>query len=225
MFCGKDRKFGKMTAEHFIPKGMWDGPRPSHTRTVPAHRECNNRYAEDNEYFRDAIALSESCIRHPEVLKLNLGSIRRKLRKQRGAFIKNFPDMGLKPVYSESGLYLGHAPQYTWNWDRIETVLKNVMKGIFFTLMKHPMPQEMELSIGHIRDEHDLIQVNQVVNAMCPWTGFGDDVFGCRAVFHSQDKYMFCLMQFYRSERFYGRGVLREASKYGLSAPAPLLNQ
>jgi hypothetical protein len=84
------------------------------------------------------------------------------------------------------------------------------MKGVFFYLMEHPMPQNMNLEVGNIRDDADLIQLQSRIKVMSPWMGFGDDVFACRAVFHSADKYMMCLMQFYGSERFYGQGVLSE---------------
>jgi hypothetical protein len=52
MFCGKDETFGPMNMEHFVPRGLWAGPRPSGTKTCPAHVECNKRFAEDSDYFR-----------------------------------------------------------------------------------------------------------------------------------------------------------------------------
>ena len=210
VFCGKDDAFGRMTKEHFVPKCLWDKELPKEIVTVPAHEECNRKYSGDNEYFRDVLAISDACSHHPEVRRLLRGTIRRKLRRRRGAFLKTLADAGVGPVFSEFGIYLGHAPQFDWNWSRIETVLKNVMKGLFFTLMKHPLPQEMTLTVGNVRNDGDLLQIRQAVNAMCPWMGFGDDVFGCRVVFHSTGKYMHCLMRFYRSELFYGQGVLAE---------------
>jgi hypothetical protein len=208
VFCGKDESLGPLTKEHFVPKCLWARKRPQHTLTVPAHDRCNREYSDDNEYFRDVLAIGDNCADHPEVQKLLRGKIRRKLRARRGAFLKTLQTAALYPVYTASGLFVGHAPRFDWDWNRMETVLKNVMKGMFFSLMAYPMPQEMELYVGNVRNESDLAQIRQVVDAMSPWMGFGDDVFGCRAVFHSTGKYMYCLMRFYRSELFYGQGVL-----------------
>jgi hypothetical protein len=35
MICGKDRSFGPMSREHFVPKGLWAGKRPDRTVTLP----------------------------------------------------------------------------------------------------------------------------------------------------------------------------------------------
>jgi hypothetical protein len=173
--------------------------------------ECNRRYSDDSEYFRDVLAIGDTCSSHPEVVKLLQGKIRRKIQKRRGALLKNLTNIGIRPIFTESGLYVGHGPQFDCDWDRIEVVLKNVMRGVFVTLMKYPMPQEMALTVGQVRDEHDLLQLRRVITAMGPWMGFGDDVFGCRAVFHSTGTYMHCLMRFYRTVLFYGQGLLPSA--------------
>ncbi|MCE9530025.1 MAG: hypothetical protein K8T89_02630 [Planctomycetes bacterium] len=210
VFCGKDESFGTMNVEHFVPRCLWDKERPAQTMTVPAHKKCNDRYSADNEYFRDMLAISEKCSKHPEVAKLNQGTLRRKLLKRRGYFVKNLKNVRVAPTYAETGLYVGHSPMFDWDWKRAETVLHNVMKGIFYAMNERPMPHEMQLDVGEVRDDADLVSLQKYVDAMCPWVGFGDDVFGARFVFHSADKYMYCLMQFYRSVTFFGSGLLSE---------------
>jgi len=46
---------GPMNKEHFVPKCLWADQRPAHTKTVPAHKECNSKFASDNDYFRDVL--------------------------------------------------------------------------------------------------------------------------------------------------------------------------
>lgn len=208
MFCGKDDSFGKLTREHFVPRCLWDKG-PSQIITVPAHGECNRQYSADNEYFRDTLVTSEDCQNHPQVQAILAGPVRRKIQKRRGSFYNNFKNVVLRPQFTPSGIFTGLAPMHDVDWPRVETVLKNVMKGVFFWGMEHPMPQNMELEIGHIRGDTDMEYLKPAVDKLCEWNGFGDDVFLARYIFHSQDKYMHCLMQFYRSETFYGQGVIR----------------
>ena len=76
MFCCKGPECGQMSREHFVPKGLWADARPQFTKTVPAHRKCNEAWAHDNEYL--VICLSWTIV-HPEILKLYDGKMKRKL--------------------------------------------------------------------------------------------------------------------------------------------------
>lgn len=203
MFCGKDKSLGRMSMEHFVPKGLWDGPLPQYVKTCPAHASCNGAFANDNEYFRDVLVAEAGARAHLEVEKLYTGKMRRKLKNQPGSIRKVFDDIAIRPVFTaSSGLYIGNEPTFKVDWVRVKRVILNVMRGINYTTQKQPLP--LAWKVGILRDEeidHDGLQ--GLFSKMTPqWQTFGDDVFGCRYVFH--DEAMACLMQFYRRRTFFG---------------------
>jgi hypothetical protein len=220
MFCGKDESFGRMTVEHFVPKCLWDGKRPSFTRTVPAHMKCNNKYAADNEYFRDVLAFDDAASNHPEVIKLTDGTLDRKMRKRHGAVLKVLKNMRIRPRLTPAGLYVGHAPVFDCDWERMRIVLRNIMRGMFYTVKNYPLPQDMELKLTHIPDDTALLPAKSIVDQMSPCRGFGDDVFACRYVFHENDDYMVCLMHFYAARMFFGSAMI-PADRRAKEQPAP----
>src|SRR5579872_5894515 len=203
MFCGKDDSFGPMTREHFVPRALWDGPRPTYTKTVPAHATCNSSFSEDNEYFRDVLILQHGADHHSEVQKLYTGKIQRKQRSRRGSLKNTLKDFAYRAVNSTGGVYLGHAPTFSVQWSRMERVLLNVMKGIFYTVREKPMPQDWAIKVAPTTDVA-LTPMVELIAQMCPWQTFGDDVFMTRYIFLDDDV-MYCLMQFYRIHVFTGR--------------------
>lgn len=203
MFCGKGPRPGdKLTSEHFVPKCLWDKERPTLMRTVPAHRSCNGAFAADNEYFRDVLILEAGAHEHPEVIKLHQNSFQRKLTNQYGRVRSTLKDLSLRPAFSKGGLYLGHAPAFDCDWPRMIRVLQNVMRGIYFTVKKEPMPLDMQFNISV---PYDSPRNRELVEPMMPWQGFGDDVFACRYGFNTEyPGSIACLMKFYQYRMFLG---------------------
>ncbi len=215
MFCERPIDPDELTQEHFIPKALWENDRPSGTKTLPAHRSCNQRFAKDNEYFRDVLVMQEGARQHSEAQKLQDGKMERKLKKRPGSFISTFKNLGIRPVRTPSGIEIGNHPTFQVDMQQIERVLCNVMKGIFYVSQGRPMPQ------GFIVTAKDANLVDQawltdVVGRMCPWQSFGDTVFCCRYVANrkkpGKDTHensepiaqMAFLMQFYEHRVFVG---------------------
>ena len=214
MFCGNDKSLGRMTMEHFVPRALWDQERPKLTRTVPAHEQCNNVFAADNEYFRDVLASEAGAGDHPEVIKLLKGSLKRKLEKQTGSLVKTFKGIGLRRVMTKGGIYLGRHPIFDVDGQRINRVLQNVMKGIYCSVRREPMPQDFIVKIFAC-SEVDLSPFKNVIGAMTKWNDFGDDVFRCRYVFDERKGVaMACIMQFYKYRAFLGLAHPGDMSKY-----------
>lgn len=215
MFCGKDESFGKMSMEHFVPRALWDHARPNMTRTVAAHEKCNNKHAADNEYFRDVLASEASAADHPEVIKLHQGSMKRKMEKQPRRMVKTFKGLRLRPVISPGGLYLGKHPVFDVDGERINQVLRNVMKGIFCSVRGVPMPQDFVFGI-YADPKFVMQRFKPVIDAMpANWSSFGDDVFTCRYVFDEKKGVaMASLMRFYMNRVFFGFAHPADMSKY-----------
>lgn len=202
VFCGKDESYGPMTREHFVPRALWDKERPQLTRTVPAHKACNKQYSDDNEYFRDVLAMEEGAKYHPEVIKLHEGTLKRKFERRFGSVRKTLKDLRLRQMITPSGLYVGDAPSFRCNWPRLERVLRNVMKGIYYTVKNEPLPQGNEYLIN-VPYDNDFVRA--AIEHMVPWQSFGDTVFMCRYGFNSkQPGAVGCLMRFYEHRLFFG---------------------
>jgi hypothetical protein len=207
MFCGKDKSFGKMSREHFVPKGLWSGRRPDRTVTLPAHVSCTAAFAEDNEYFRDVLAMDAFAVNHPEAKQIVEGELKRKIETHFGSIAKTMRGAAVRPIFTPSGLYIGNHPTFKVDSDRIDRVLRNVVKGIFYRVTGRPVLATTEILILN----QDVLKVDayqSLVPRMRPWTGFGDDVFGCRFVTdNTYPDVMVCSIQFYRRFLFVGHTV------------------
>jgi hypothetical protein len=106
---------------------------------------------------------------------------------------------------TETGLFLGYQPSFTIDWQRIDRVLKNIIKGIFYALTSEPLAQDRLIRVYRI--EGDLLDksTRYVVDRMGPWRSFGDDVFMCRYVFKEGMDDIACLLRFLRQA-----GILRD---------------
>ncbi len=54
IYCGRPAEDG----DHVPPQCIFPRPLPADLITVPSCRVCNRRFSVDDEYFRDALALS-----------------------------------------------------------------------------------------------------------------------------------------------------------------------
>lgn len=209
MFCGDEVLPDQLTMEHFVPQGLWEkGHRPEKMKTLPAHKTCNQAFSEDNEYFRDVIAVEDGAQRHPEGQRLRDGAIRRKFDQRFGSIVKTLKNIGVRRIYTPSGIYLGRGPTFDVDWQRMERVLCNIMKGIFYVSQKRPLPQEFVTCVADVRSLNP-DWVSKVVSFMVPWQSFGDSTFCCRYVVTSKKpvEKMTCLMQFYENRLFLGEAV------------------
>ncbi len=172
MFCGKDKSFGPMSDEHFVPQGLWEGPLPRFMKTCKAHRSCNGAFSQDNEYFRDALVAEAGAREHPEVQKLYAGKLKRKLLKQPGSVRKVLQDITMRPVFTPNNLYIGHHPTFRVDWERMKRVILNVMRGIYCTTQVKPLP--LTWKIGILRDEEiDHASLQELFSRMVPeWQNF-----------------------------------------------------
>jgi hypothetical protein len=210
MFCGKDESAGPMDVEHFVPRGLWDGPRPDKTITLPAHVSCNSMHSADNEYFRDVLAVDAGAGNHVEVQKLQVGKLRRKLEKKPGSMLKSLDKLGLRPVITPAGLYLGDAPSFTVDWPRIVRVLQNVVRGIYYKVQGKPLSTTATISIVQSNPKFES-SCSSLIETMHQWIGFGDDVFACRYVSDNDHAdTMACLMRFYQHRTFFGIALCPE---------------
>lgn len=209
MFCGSEISTADLTMEHFIPQGLWEkGHLPTKMKTLPAHKCCNQSFAADNEYFRDVLAMEDGAARHPAAKQLQSGAIRRKFNNRFGSIVNTLKNLGIRRVRTRSGIELGGRPSFEVDWTRLERVLANAMKGIFYVSQERPMPQHFRIFVSDVRHvNRDWVET--VAKFMVPWQSFGDTAFCCRYVVSSREpiEKMTCLMQFYEHRLFVGEAI------------------
>ena len=204
VFCGGDKSLGQMNKEHFVPKCLWANNRPAHTKTVPAHEKCNSALAMDNEYFRDVLVIEAGAGAHPEVEKLRSGEFERKLRKKPGEISSLLANVKLLPQVTPNGIYAGHSLAVRVDRERIDRVLYNVMRGVFYLVNREPMPLDWEWGISR-QEEIPSDALLDIAEQMGPaWHTFGDDVFACRYIFDYDKGAMQCFMRFYGGRIYIG---------------------
>ncbi|MGO9111661.1 MAG: hypothetical protein ACLP9L_20745 [Thermoguttaceae bacterium] len=174
------------------------------TKTVPAHNACNAKFASDNDYFRDVLIMEAGVGDHPEVQKIRSGEFERKLRDRPREISTFLRDARILPQLTPGGIYVGHAPVLPVDRERIDRVLYNVMRGVFYLVNKEPMPLDWQWGISR---EHELPpwELKNVSDQMgSAWHTFGDDVFACRYIFDYDRGAMQCFMRFYRRRIYIG---------------------
>ena len=212
MFCGREIDDIELTQEHFVPKCLWEkGSRPNKTRTLPAHRSCNNSFSEDNDYFRDVLAAEMGAEKNEAARLVQQGSLKRKLSKRPGAIFKNLSNIKHVWVTLPSGLVI-QTLSYEVDSNRIARVLHNVIKGIYYTTQREPLPEGYVLEavdLAIVDDKEYSGFVQKTVSLMVDWQSFGDDAFACRYVVSSSKPItkMNCLMQFYGNRLFFGQAL------------------
>lgn len=207
MHCGKDETFGLINREHFVPASLWD-KRPPDTIVLPAHKTCNESYQEDDHYFRDVLAMEEGAKGHPEVQKLLAGPIARKFERRFGQVVNLVQNLKLRPVITETGLYIGMHPSFSIDRRRINRVLEKIVKGIFYKARGRPLSESTRIKIVDGPELLNPIFGPMLVHMPKEWSTFGDDVFGCKWLFDSRhNEAIACLMAFYRRRVFLGYAV------------------
>lgn len=209
-YCGGDNSLEKLTREHFVPQCLWAGKRPNGTKTVPVHESCNAAFADDNDYFRAVIVADDGVEEHPEAYDVLTGPVKRIIESREGQWRRYTKGYRLRPRYSPFGVYMGHQYGFPIDMKRMERVLGNVVKGIYYTLIGKPLPQTTKIVTEIFEGERDLTKsMNEMLGE---WTGFGDDVFTCRFAFCDDLDDMVCLLSFYRRKFYFCHTV---------SAPRP----
>lgn len=100
------------------------------------------------------------------------------------------------------GIFLGYQPTFTIDLGRIDRVLKNVVKGLFYVITNERLGEDREIGIWDVGDTLNA-NTRWFVDRMVSWQSFGDDVFMCRYGFNQGRDDIYCLMRFYQAKTFF----------------------
>ena len=177
VYCGNRKG---TTRDHVPPKNLFPKPRPD-LITVPCCERCRQGQSLDDEYFVRMIAIRNDVGRHPAIAPV-IGAIHRSFTKPSkirftGALLRS---MKKSPVYSKAGLYLGHAPSYDVDLQRLCRVIERTTRGLYFSEFKVRLPDDHECKTyaldGFSNDNPDVARLLAIALAGKQRT-FGNDVF------------------------------------------------
>ncbi|MBL4885031.1 MAG: hypothetical protein JKY95_10925 [Planctomycetaceae bacterium] len=184
MFCAGEINENEFTAEHFVPKCFYEKLLRDDVDLkgleLPAHKNCNNSFSADNEYVRNVLAGGLGAENSSGAKALVNGLISNFMKNSSDRKLKETYDVELRPVYTNSGIYLGDKPLIKLEWPRIKRVLFNIMRGIYYKVSMQPMPADFHLCIMDASTlPREIVEHN--MKAMVLWqTVSGDpDVFQC----------------------------------------------
>ncbi len=126
-YCGQPAT----TVDHIPPKRLFTPPLPSNLVTVPACTKCNNGASNDDEVFRNEMAILCGSFRESATAAERLQVSIRALRRNKKT-LRNFV-LSAQRVdrYSQGGIYLG--PGYAVPIDRAvhQRVNERIVRGLY----------------------------------------------------------------------------------------------
>ena len=181
-YCGRPTP---ETVDHIPPACLFPSPRPSDLITVPSCSGCNEGASKDDEYFKNWLVLRQDISEHAAGSKL-LDSVFRAFAKpqKRGMLNTLVRTMRHVPIFSPAGLYVGHAPVYDVNLERLGRVTNRIVKGLFFKEFRQRLPDNYgvrsfaESGLRDLRSDNRVLltRVAKAVSAT-PRRAIGDRVF------------------------------------------------
>jgi hypothetical protein len=138
VYCA--RRPGK-TKDHVPPKCLFLRPRPSNLVSVPCCEKCRRAQSADDEYFKNVIGLRRDVSEQP-ALKPIVESVHRALaRPQHARFttalLQSTDDVEIRSL---AGLYLGRGVIYKVETQRLNTVVRRTMLGLYFHEVGQRLP-------------------------------------------------------------------------------------
>ena len=200
VFCGSVAT----TKDHVPPKCIFPEDRRENLITVPACELCNSTTRKDDEYFRLIIAgVANDSSAAGEVLQYKIlpgAEVRPGLLK------KITGTMELIDFHTETGIYIGQKPAFTYEASRIHPVVSKIVKGLFYVRNSRTLAPEYEVDDFILQpDLPD--ETIEALNTL-PLYSVDNEVFQYR--YYSEPGRMdhsYWFLMFYKSVLFFSRTV------------------
>lgn len=128
-YCGAEPATSE---DHVPPQSLFPKPRIGLVK-VPCCEGCRTEQSKDDEYFKNIIVLRHDVSSNPVVATV-FESVQRALRREEGRGFTASLLASLKPaeIRSVAGLYLGRGATYNPDYERLDTVMRRTLLGLYF---------------------------------------------------------------------------------------------
>jgi hypothetical protein len=166
---------------------------------VPACRSCNLEKGTDDQFLRDLLATDMAARTNPTAKQLFDGPMTRALERNRSEVgrIVASSRMHRIDLRTPAGLYIGEGYQGTLPDDRVSRILTRIVRGLYFSNRKQPLPPEAVTTVFR-RSPADLPGFLKTLGTG-PELHY-EGVFGCKFIFADEKPALtLWLMWFYNS--------------------------
>lgn len=127
-YCGE--RPGK-TKDHPIPACLFD-ILPKTMITVKACGKCNGQKSLYDTYLRDYLVMDVIGSEHPTAQTIFNDKVVRAATRNQSKIARALVEAKDEPVYTQSGLYLGHAPVAEVDVDMITRGIGFIVRGLYY---------------------------------------------------------------------------------------------
>ena len=115
-----------------MPRALFNKEDRGNIITLPAHRSCNNSFAQDDEYFRLCMTAAAAPV-SPQASKLWYGPVMRGYHRPDYPGLKLDTLKNLVPVdvHTEGGIYLGTGEAMLQDAARLQRVVQRIARGLY----------------------------------------------------------------------------------------------
>jgi len=141
--CGKTIEKGQLSDDHVPPKAFYpeDIRAGLNLQTAPTHKDCNEDYREDEEYFQHVLYMEVLKQRPPIISHLEKDFSRRAEKPQTPAMIrkilKGVSNITPGGIYLPKGIFQVELDEF-----RIQRVVLKIARGLFYLDNKSFIPLE-----------------------------------------------------------------------------------
>lgn len=119
--------------DHVLARCLFIAPLPSNLPTVPSCRLCNRSKAVDDEFLRDYLVADIVGSQSPTAKRIFEAKTRKASSRNSSELARTVRRKGsVKPLHTNSGIYLGDFPQAPVDPERFDRLFKKVIGGLYF---------------------------------------------------------------------------------------------
>lgn len=210
-FCGS---FGKVTRDHIPPQNLFLGYSDEGLIKVPGCDDCNQGSKLDDEYFRAFLVRQETVLDHPQAKKLKQHTQQKSdASPRKGLEVRMFQQLHPVRVLTPQGIDLGFQQAIYPEYSRIHSVLKKVVKGLFYTDTGRVLPPNYYVAVFDTKQVEEFqrwlkVDLGYWINALSnqAWTDIYS-IFAYRSFYAEKSKMptiSACHLRFFESRQFFG---------------------
>jgi hypothetical protein len=139
--------------DHVFPKNLFLPPRPEGLITVPACKDHNGVFSQDEEYFRDFVLASSYS--HPEGRRLWDTRTRSALAKKPAYRARIAAELRKFEIRTAGGVFLGTIDALIADAPRINAVIRKMVRGLYYHLYAEPLGP-VSFTIEQVRPDRSL---------------------------------------------------------------------
>ncbi|HNO75746.1 MAG TPA: hypothetical protein PKG49_09075 [Nitrosomonas mobilis] len=152
VYCGSSAG----TSDYVPPRSFFPKPRPSNLITVPCCRRCNQRKEKDEEFFLATFMFSDAA-QTKVGQELWVEKMNRLYFRGRGVGSAIRKRMRPLNLVTPSGLYAGKSIGVEIDYDRLDSVVKNVVRGLYYEEFGEAIASSAEVECNWL-NSHSLFQ-------------------------------------------------------------------